>query len=35
VSRAPGLENLEDAPGLTEVWANDGATIYRVERGAS
>ena len=35
VSRAPGLEDLGNTPGLTEVWANDAATIYRVERGTS
>jgi hypothetical protein len=35
VSRAPGLKDLEKAPGLTEVWSNDQATIYRVERGTS
>jgi hypothetical protein len=32
VSRAPGLEDLDDVPGLDEVWSNDDATIYRVER---
>ncbi|WP_158545938.1 DUF6541 family protein [Blastococcus sp. TF02A-30] len=35
VSRAPGLEGLDAVPGLTEVWSNDAATIYRVERGTS
>jgi hypothetical protein len=33
VSRAPGLEDLADVPGLDEVWSNGDATIYRVERG--
>jgi uncharacterized protein DUF6541 len=35
VFRAPGLENLDRTPGLTKVWSNEEATIYRVERGAS
>jgi hypothetical protein len=33
VSRAPGLEGLDDVPGLDKVWSNGDATIYRVERG--
>jgi hypothetical protein len=33
VSRAPGLEDLADVPGLDELWSNGDATIYRVERG--
>jgi hypothetical protein len=32
VFRAPGLEQLAGVPGLTEVWSNEAATIYRVER---
>jgi hypothetical protein len=32
VSRAPGLEDLDDVAGLDEVWSNGEATIYRVER---
>ena len=32
VGRAPGLENLDTTPGVTLVWANDVASIYRVER---
>jgi hypothetical protein len=35
VSRAPGLEDLGDVPGLTEVWSNADATIYRIERSTS
>jgi hypothetical protein len=31
-SRAPGLEDLENVPGLELVWSNDVADIYRVQR---
>lgn len=32
VFRAVGLTDLDDVPGLTEVWSNDEARIYRVDR---
>jgi hypothetical protein len=32
VSRAPGLEHLDEVSGLDLVWSNDVADIYRVER---
>jgi hypothetical protein len=34
VTRAPGLEDLDEVPGLELVWSNDVADIYRVERDA-